>query len=910
MPKKRSIQGKRSATRKKVQPQRAPKSVKRDVIGILLVAVGVLSVYFVLNSSVTGAGLAIRRFLRGIAGDLSFLISLILLWLGLVFCLSSGGRTVRKGHVPLVILLFILLLGFIELFSVETVNNRLSYHTYGNALMEAYRLESGAGLLGMLTAWLLCRTLGLGIFASIIIYIALFTLILVLLRKISLDRLREKTEAGISQVQEKVRTIAEERKNRQAAYPSGSRYEDEAKTVIPTVAPRRSGRRSADPTETAEETYALHANSTGKKKTAVSFDDLAVESEADLSSPVQRGLKASIEARKRASVQDRSTAGSGESVFGKAPESGLSSWRTMQENNSEDIPVDIPDITKTKSIDIFLTEKNGTGEAPDEEDRAPAAGSYRKEASSRKPSGEQGSIFTDSSRISVPAADTGSRDPEPKVTAADKGIAYEAPMPIYSYPPVELLSRGRPGDRQINNQADAEKGRKLVEILKSFNIETTLIGILHGPSVTLYELAPAPGVKVSRITNLVDDIALGLAAKSVRIEAPIPGKSAVGVEVPNEKRESVPLRDVLESEEAKAVSSRIAAGIGRDNNGNYIICDIAKMPHLLIAGSTGSGKSVCINCIICSILYRATPEEVRLILIDPKKVELSVYNTIPHLLVPVVSDPKKAAGALEWVVTEMEQRYEKFKEVGARDLRGYNKKLPEGEKPMPQIVVIIDELADLMMVAPIDIEDAICRIAQLARACGIHLVIATQRPSVNVITGLIKANIASRIAFTVASFVDSRTILDYGGAEKLLMRGDMLYAPSGIAKPLRVQGAWIDDDEVASVVSYISRHQSTDYNEDLAEKLDKAELSDAEKAAEESDSDCDPLLAESIEAAIAAGEISVSMLQRKFRIGYARAGRIVDEMTKRGIISEKDGSKPRAVLITTEQFHEMFGENR
>ena len=426
----------------------------------------------------------------------------------------------------------------------------------------------------------------------------------------------------------------------------------------------------------------------------------------------------------------------------------------------------------------------------------------------------------------------------------------------------------------------------------------------HGPAVTCFELQPAPGIKVSRITALADDIALRLAALSVRIEAPIPGKAAVGVEIPNDHVEMVRLRDVLESPEARRHPSRIAVGLGKDNSGRYIVADIAKMPHVLIAGQTGSGKSVCINAIITSILYRATPEEVRLIMIDPKVVELSIYNDIPHLIAPVVTDPKKAASALDWAVAEMETRYKRFAERSVRDIKGYNKALAPDEKMMPQMVIVIDELADLMMVAPGDVEDSICRLAQKARAAGMHLVIATQRPSVNVITGIIKANIPSRIAFSVSSQIDSRTIIDHGGAERLLGNGDMLFVPSGINKPIRVQGAWVSDEEVNAVVSYIKERSETTYDEDVVEKIENAVRSDAER--EEVSNEYDPKLAEAVEIVVEAGQASVSMLQRRMRVGYARAGRLIDEMEKRGIVSEADGAKPRTVLISREQMMNMF----
>ncbi len=475
----------------------------------------------------------------------------------------------------------------------------------------------------------------------------------------------------------------------------------------------------------------------------------------------------------------------------------------------------------------------------------------------------------------------------------------------YNYPPIDLLEQGE----QVKNtsalkEADRQKADKLIETLESFGIETRLIGIAHGPAVTRFELQPAPGVKVSRITALADDIALGLAALSVRIEAPIPGKAAVGVEIPNDKVEMVRLRDVLESPDAKRHPSKIAVGLGKDNSGRYIVADIAKMPHVLIAGQTGSGKSVCINSIISSILYRATPEEVRMILIDPKVVELSIYNDIPHLIAPVVTDPKKASSALEWAVAEMSTRYKRFAERGVRDIKGYNKALEPGEKRMPQMVIVIDELADLMMVCPGEVEDSICRLAQLARAAGMHLVIATQRPSVNVITGVIKANIPTRIAFSVASQVDSRTMIDHGGAEKLLGNGDMLFVPSGINKPIRVQGAWVSDEEVHKIVTYIKERTETTYDEDVVERIENAIRSDAEK--EEVEQEYDPKLAEAVEIVVEAGQASVSMLQRRMRVGYARAGRLIDEMERRGVVSEADGAKPRSVLITREQMNAMF----
>ncbi len=474
----------------------------------------------------------------------------------------------------------------------------------------------------------------------------------------------------------------------------------------------------------------------------------------------------------------------------------------------------------------------------------------------------------------------------------------------YRYPPIDLLNQNLQGDtdfKAIKNSA-IEGARKLEDTLKSFGVEARVINVSRGPAVTRYELQPSPGIKVSRIVNLSDDISLNLAASGVRIEAPIPGKAAVGIEVPNKDMSAVFLREVIDCPEFAEFPSKLAFAVGKDISGEIVVADIAKMPHMLIAGATGAGKSVCINSLIISLIYKASPEEVKLLMIDPKVVELGVYNGIPHLLIPVVTDPKKAAGALNWAVQEMVNRYKLFAEKGVRDLKGYNEIQREaGEQGLlPQIVIIIDELADLMMVAPNDVEDAICRLAQMARAAGMHLVIATQRPSVDVITGIIKANIPSRISFAVTSQVDSRTILDMAGAEKLLGKGDMLFYPIGRPKPIRVKGAFVSEKEVESVVQYIKAMGEAEYNESIIEEIN-SEGSEEEKK----DGDSDELLPQAIELVVEGGQASVSMIQRKFKVGYARAARIVDQMEERGIVGRYEGSKPRQVLITRLQWQEM-----
>lgn len=527
----------------------------------------------------------------------------------------------------------------------------------------------------------------------------------------------------------------------------------------------------------------------------------------------------------------------------------------------------------------------------------------------------------------------------------------QPPEDVYLTPPVTLLEL--PLEETENSVIELKQnGAILTDTLKSFGVSATIVNISRGPSVTRYELQPAPGVKISKITNLADDIALNLAAVGVRIEAPIPGKSAVGIEVPNKNTTVVKMRRLIESPEFMSSKSKLTVALGYDIAGKIILADLAKMPHLLIAGSTGSGKSVCINSMLISLLYKATPDEVKLMLIDPKVVELGVYNGIPHLLVPVVTDPRKASGALNWAVNEMLKRYNTFAECNVRDIKGYNRlvdkqnsEVDEWEEAhneevsqssfeeeemlaqaqaevseksgsdlpparltkMPQIVIVIDELADLMMAAPNEVEESICRLAQMARAAGMHLVIATQRPSVDVITGLIKANVPSRIAFAVKSQIDSRTILDSGGAEKLLGRGDMLYSPIGTNKPIRVQGCFVDDNEIENVIEFLKTSRTSEYDDHIMEEIDKNTPVESGKGNQENGgntAEIDPIMEDAIKCVVEAGQASTSLLQRRLRLGYARAGRLIDEMEQMGIVGPHEGSKPRQVLMSYQQWME------
>ncbi len=466
----------------------------------------------------------------------------------------------------------------------------------------------------------------------------------------------------------------------------------------------------------------------------------------------------------------------------------------------------------------------------------------------------------------------------------------------YNMPSIELLEKNNQGGA-TNSRALQAKAEKLEETLRSFNVDARIIQVIQGPTVTRYEIQPAIGVKVSKIVSLADDIALNLEARSIRIEAPIPGKAAVGIEVENDSVTMVRLREIIDSENFKKSKSKITFAVGKDISGKAIVADLKAMPHMLIAGSTGSGKSVCINSIITSLLYKANPDEVKMILIDPKVVELGNYNGIPHLLIPVVTDPSKAAAALNWAVAEMTDRYKKFAEEGVRDLESYNdfvRAEGETEKVLPQVVIIIDELADLMMAAPSQIEESICRLAQMARAAGMHLIVATQRPSVDVITGVIKANIPSRIAFAVSSQVDSRTILDMAGAEKLVGKGDMLFNPMGMGKPIRVQGTFVSDHEVSGVIEYVKSQvegEAQKYSDELISRIERTSV-------QEDQEETDDLLSDAIDMVVRSGQASVSMLQRRFRIGYNRAARIMDMMEARGVVGPQDGSRPRQVLMT------------
>jgi len=880
----------------------APENEKRStpwalLSTILFGGIAILISYVVIFSPDEGMLSGLRDTMWGLCGHLMYVTPAVIIWLCVLCAFKASGRRVSVWRLIANMALVLCFFSAVELFFLDNVEKTYSVIlSWMDFVVKAYRLGAGGGAVGALLAAAIYPMLGA--WGGLIAIIVIATLLLAATGKLGAMARYVKNKSH-DHDQRRL-----ERRNEQMFEPDdrsmldkefddalAARRRQPAVSRTASVPDRRtapSDRRGTSPMPRnvrAERTAAAatQPESRTKRRGKLYQEDFAAADEVRDASDLAYGAK-DKPVKVRTSRQEQEAREAELDALFDVPEEGQ--VQTAADITEEPAPEEIKKPKRTPAA------KSKSAEAPEKEKGQLSMDDLRIEPDEYEEKDDEGDhVFQpDPSKM-------------PKLKRTEPA-GNETEEEEYNYPPIDLLAMGNREAAVADADADMQKAELLEDTLRSFGIQTKLTGIAHGPAVTRFELQPAPGVKVSRITSLADDIALNLAAISVRIEAPIPGKAAVGVEVPNDKIETVSLRHVLECQDARKHASRVAVGLGKDNSGRYIVADIAKMPHVLIAGQTGSGKSVCINSIIVSILFRATPDEVKLILIDPKVVELSVYNGIPHLIAPVVTDPKKAASALEWAVVEMTSRYKKFAERGVRDIKGYNKALQEGEKPMPHMVIIIDELADLMMVCPGEVEDSICRLAQLARAAGMHLVIATQRPSVNVITGIIKANIPTRIAFLVASQVDSRTIIDHGGAEKLLGHGDMLYVPSGIQKPMRVQGSWVSDEEVHAVVEYIKERHETAYDEDVLDHINNATTPDAEK--EKQAEEYDARLPEAIEIVLEAGQASVSMLQRRMRVGYARAGRLIDDMYQRGIVSDADGAKPRAVLITREQFNRMF----
>ena len=935
------------------------------VVAVALFGLAILLMYIALAAPQQGTAMgAIRNVMRGLGGSLFVLIPLLLVWGGVLFIFAAKGKKLSVWRILVNLLLVVCLFTAVHLFFAERiVRERMTISGFSNFVAKSYGYGSGGGAVGALIAWPLYRYLGVwgGLIADILIALMCLT---------ATGRAGQFLRWS-SQHASEARHRSEQRRTERELeqmfdYDDRSSYDtrvaeasvgrnpnrdpyNEAVISGTNVKPEldnnlrrgshssinRADSRSMGQQRPARQEHPVRQEHPARQERPVRQERSNRQARSERTTTADRGdhpvqdIQAAqsqaaevrpIRNRKKLYNEKVEIAQQAEGVL--APEEEFDDYDML---DAESILNSGEKSTRGKGIGenkraakAFKPDRPSVLNDEVEEDAAPEIPvvkadkktNVRMEDLTIEPDEyELPDVDDDSPPFDIPTnpvKKNAARGQFPKLKRIPVPETIDEEEPEYNYPPIDLLAEGETEDVASHRQGDMEKAKLLEETLQSFGIASRLIGIAHGPAVTRFELQPAPGVKVSRITALADDIALNLAAMSVRIEAPIPGKAAVGVEIPNDKIEMVRLRNVLESSDARRHPSKIAVGLGKDNSGRYIVADIAKMPHVLIAGQTGSGKSVCINAIITSILFRATPEEVRLILIDPKVVELSIYNDIPHLVCPVVTDPKKAASALDWAVAEMSTRYKKFAERGVRDIKGYNKSLQPGEKMMPQMVIIIDELADLMMVCPGEVEDSICRLAQLARAAGMHLVIATQRPSVNVITGIIKANIPTRIAFSVASQVDSRTMIDHGGAEKLLGNGDMLFVPSGINKPMRVQGAWVSDDEVHAIVEYIKQSSETTYDQDMLEHMENAVRTDAEK--EEFSEEYDARLPEAVEIVLEAGQASISMLQRRMRVGYARAGRLIDEMAQRGIVSEADGAKPRVVLITREEAEAMFEE--
>lgn len=899
---KRSATGKKSSSGRKTnsghkrntkKQQEREAEFTREVILWIVVAVSLL--LFISNFGFGGTiGGTVSRFFFGLFGIISYIFPIVLL-VGTFFAVSNQGNRVAAVKLVAVILFVAFLCMFFEL---------ISDGTDAKSAMDAYRYsfdaKSGGGLIGGGLSHMLCS--GFGVIGAYVIDVIVLIISLVLITERSAfrgmqkggRRVYESAKISNERHRERVEMRREEREQRRM----DRKVEGVAidTKLIPDTPQKRSQDISEilpedmiDLPEIKEEKHVtLTAGSTISNTTPSAFSDEALDAMGQALT-AKTELFAAEEEQVSFPIQmeepkaSRTVAEEAPFVIPGRPDPAMAFG---MEQGAEEIPYE----EETDTIPLFGADLESEP-LPEEtaEDVLPV---------------QHETVVQTKDMDNIPE---------------EMDVEIVPPEKEYVFPPVTLLKQAE------NKQGDTRKqlqetAMKLQQTLKNFGVNVTITNISCGPAVTRYELQPEMGVKVSKIVNLADDIKLNLAAADIRIEAPIPGKAAIGIEVPNKENVMVSFRELVESEEFQNHPSKISFCVGKDIGGKVSVADIEKMPHLLIAGATGSGKSVCINTIIMSILYKADPKDVKLLMVDPKVVELSVYNGIPHLLIPVVTDPKKAAGALNWAVAEMTDRYNKFAEAHVRNLKGYNAKIDslpdvEGEpKPekMPQIVIIVDELADLMMVASNDVEGAICRLAQLARAAGIHLIIATQRPSVNVITGLIKANMPSRIAFAVTSGIDSRTILDMNGAEKLLGKGDMLFYPQGIPKPVRVQGAFVSDKEVSDVVNYIKEENGqVSYNAAVEEHMNNAE---SENMTVSIDSNSgtgdgrDAYFADAAKLLIEKEKGSIGMLQRYFKVGFNRAARIMDQLEEAGIVGPEEGTKPRRVLMTQEQFEQYEEE--
>ena len=933
---KKSTSGKRKAQtsrkgstgRKKKTAAQQQEDFTREVILWIIVAVSIL--LFISNFGIGGTiGNAVSRFFFGVMGLIAYVFPVLLL-VGTFFAVSNRGNRVATVKLVAMILFDLFLCMLIELLTKgSAVDGAAAAYSY------SFEHRTGGGFIGGLLAWIFCPNFGLA--GSYVIDAIMLIISLVLITERSALRgmqkggkkVYESARSGNERHKERVRIQREEREQRreeQALRRMDRKVEGVA--IDTRVLPRQ------NVIEHSDEISELNAED------YLEMPEVREEKIVPLTSdggypPAENLTPSAFSDEALAAVTPEAS----QNISAWTPETETAqgaSWNTAPAEASWDVATEPEDPWSTTASQ---EQKDPWSSAAEPEDPWSTASAQEQKESWGSAVGPENAWEAAAPKAQLKEPQEASTAVSPAETKAVSGIGENAghttsapaasgesvsaeqmpPERPYVFPPADLLTKAanKAGDSRQHLQ---ETAMKLQQTLKNFGVNVTITNISCGPAVTRYELQPEMGVKVSKIVNLADDIKLNLAAADIRIEAPIPGKAAIGIEVPNKENVMVSFRELVESEEFKKHPSKISFGVGKDIGGKVTVADIAKMPHLLIAGATGSGKSVCINTIIMSILYKANPKEVKLIMIDPKVVELSVYNGIPHLMIPVVTDPKKAAGALHWAVDEMTDRYQKFANASVRDLKGYNAKIeslptiegdPKPEK-LPQIVIIVDELADLMMVSPGEVEESICRLAQLARACGIHLIIATQRPSVNVITGLIKANMPSRIAFAVTSGVDSRTILDMNGAEKLLGKGDMLFSPQGIPKPVRVQGAFVSDEEVSAVVGFIKEQNGqVTYSAEMEEKLSNMESANTTVAID-SGADAgdgrDVYFADAARLLMEKEKGSIGMLQRYFKIGFNRAARIMDQLEEAGIVGPEEGTKPRRVLMSPEQFEQYEEE--
>lgn len=871
---------KKGTTNRKKEPEL---SFEREVILWVVVAVSIL--LFISNFGFGGTiGNAISRFFFGLFGVIAYIFPIVLL-IGTFFAVSNKGNRIATVKIISTVLFVSFLCMFIEL-----IINGSDVVTAVEAFKYSFANKAGGGLIGGFLAKLICPNFGL--IGSYVIDIIILIISLVLITEksalLGMKKGGQKVYESAKESNERHREIQELRREERREERERRRMDKKVSGVAVDT------RILPDDDLESDEISEINMDNMSD------FPEIKEENHVTLTSdmPMEESIPRTSILPKRPIPSEAAPISVPEPVYNGSTETAASSEFAFEDEENflyeDDIPLD-------DSVGPVFE------------------GDFAQEEEMQVPDSEHTEASMEPApRHSVKNPKQSAEDIKNNVSDIAAEISETEPEKQYVYPPVSLLTKG---DNKMSSDSKRhlqETANKLQTTLKNFGVNVTITNVSCGPAVTRYELQPEMGVKVSKIVNLADDIKLNLAAADIRIEAPIPGKAAVGIEVPNKENVTVMFRDLVESEEFHNHPSKLAFCVGKDIGGKVTVSDIAKMPHVLIAGATGSGKSVCINTIIMSILYKADPKDVKLIMIDPKVVELSVYNGIPHLMIPVVTEPKKAAGALHWAVAEMTERYQKFADYNVRDLKGYNAKVesikdiddPNKPQKMPQIVIIVDELADLMMVAPGDVEEAICRLAQLARAAGIHLIIATQRPSVNVITGLIKANMPSRIAFAVTSGIDSRTILDMNGAEKLLGKGDMLFNPQGVPKPLRVQGALVTDKEVSNVVEFLKENNGhASYNASIEEKMKTVENTTTAIGGDSgSDDGRDAYFADAAKLLVDKEKGSIGMLQRYFKVGFNRAARIMDQLEEAGIVGPEEGTKPRKVLMSPEQFEEFVDE--